>query len=142
MQAQSGKMASSSSIMMFSSQCCSHLQTKQANSHNLKETLSNSASTVPYQRGRTMKPVLGHHPVFCVKRRSQQTSRKRRATHLLLGSERTEKCNAGLQKSSGKRLLLHRNIYKHHHLLSHPFRLVAFLPIALSVELLRDWNPG
>src|SRR5436190_1618817 len=55
MQAQSGKMASSSSFRMFSCQCCSHLQTKQANSLNLKESLSNSPSTVPYQRGRTMK---------------------------------------------------------------------------------------
>src|SRR5216117_3452294 len=41
-----------------------------------------------------------------------------------------------------ERLLLHRTIYKHYLLLSHPFRLVAFLPVALSVELLRDWNPG
>src|SRR5207247_9930460 len=46
-----------------------------------------------------------YHPVFCVKRRSQQTSRKRRPTHLLIGSERTEKCNAGLHKSSGKSAL-------------------------------------
>jgi hypothetical protein len=41
-----------------------------------------------------------------------------------------------------ERLLLHRTSDKHDLLLSHPFRLVAFLPIALSVELLRDGNPG
>ena len=38
--------------------------------------------------------------------------------------------------------MFHRTIDKHYLLLSHPFRLVAFLAGALSVELLRDGNPG
>src|SRR6266487_3125096 len=60
-----------------------------------------------------------------------------------------EKCSTSLQNTPGKKLSeasrLHKFIWKQHLPPFHPFRLVASLPITISIQLLADrkgWNGG